>query len=62
MKNGIYFIFIFISINSFGQKPLLKTTAINSSKIEDLDKKKVDEAKLKLPKPLNREQKKFPSE
>ena len=35
MKNVIYFIFIFISINSFGQKPLLKTTAINSSKIED---------------------------
>lgn len=35
MKKVIYFIFLFISINSFGQKPILKTTAINSSEIED---------------------------
>jgi hypothetical protein len=35
MKKLIYFIFIFTSINSFGQKPILKTIAINSFKIED---------------------------
>ena len=35
MKNVIYFIFLFVSFNSFGQKPKLKTTAINSSEIEN---------------------------
>jgi hypothetical protein len=34
MKKLIYFIFILISINSFGQKPILKTIAINSFGIE----------------------------